>query len=297
VAPAPEASNDAVGALFARLMRFIGTTRELSMSRDPFPWAALERLVHEVADELTRSDDLFWLTHRALPAANADYLAVHQSRVAVIALRLACGLGYDGRRLRELGMATCLFDVGLWELPESVVRQADPLSPRTQDRYRSHPQLSAALVRRWGPPSEVIVDAVLQHHEREQGQGYPQGLKGAAVHPDAKIIGLADTYAALTAPPPPRLGRPAHEAIREIVRSQHRVFDPVLIKALLAETTLFPPGTPVRLSSGEIGRVVALNHHHPLRPRIEVMTKPPAAPHTIDLADAPFLYITGPVAT
>ena len=81
------------------------------------------------------------------------------------------------------------------------------------------------------------------------------------------------------------------------MRSQHRVFDPVLIKALLAETTLFPPGTPVRLSSGEIGRVVALNHHHPLRPRIEVMTKPPAAPHTIDLADAPFLYITGPVAT
>ena len=295
VAP-PETPNDAVGALFARLMRFIGTTRELSMSRDPFPWAALERLVQEAADELSRSDDLFWLAHRALSAANADYLALHQSRVAVMALRVASGLGYEGRRLGELGMAACLFDVGLWELPESVVRQADPLSPRAQDRYRSHPQLSAALVRRWGPPSEVIVEAVLQHHEREQGQGYPQALKGPAVHPDAKIIGLVDTYAALTAPPPPRLGRPAHEAIREIVRSRHRAFDPVLIKALLAETSLFPPGTLVRLSSGEIGRVITLNRDHPLRPRIEVLVKPPAAPHAIDLVEAPFLYITGPIA-
>jgi HD-GYP domain-containing protein (c-di-GMP phosphodiesterase class II) len=252
--------------------------------------------VQEAADQLVRSDNLFWFAHDAPSATNGDYLALHQARVAVMTLRLGRELGYDGRRLGELGMAACLFDVGLWELPDGVVRQADPLSPRAQDRYRSHPQLSAALVRRWGPPSDVIVEAVLEHHEREQGQGYPHGLKGPAVHPDAKIIGLADTYATLTAPPPPRLGRPAHEAIREIVRSRRRAFDPVLIKALVAETSLFPPGTLVRLSSGEIGRVVELNRQHPLRPRIEVRTKPPAAPHVIDLVEAPFVYITGPVA-
>jgi len=292
----PATPNDAVAALFGRLMRFIGTTRELSTSPDRFPWAALERLVQEAADALARSDDLFWLAHRALPSPNADYLALHQSRVAVMALRLGTGLGYQGRRLGELGMAACLIDVGLWELPESVVGQADPLSPRAQDRYRSHPRLSAALVRRWGPPSEVIVEAVLQHHEREQGQGYPQALKGPAVHPDAKIIGLADAYAALTVPPPPRPGRAPHDAIREIVRSRHRVFDPVLIKALLAETSLFPPGTLVRLSSGEIGRVIGLNRLHPLRPRVELLAKPPAVPRTIDLVDSPFVYITGPVS-
>jgi HD-GYP domain-containing protein (c-di-GMP phosphodiesterase class II) len=292
----PETANDAVGALFGRLVRFIGTTHELLTSRDPFPWAALERLVQEAADELVRSDDLFWLAHRALSPTNGDYLALHQARVAVMALRLGRGLGYEGRRLGELGMAACLFDVGLWELPDGVVRQADPLSPRAQDSYRSHPQLSAAIVRRWGPPSDVIVEAVLEHHEREQGQGYPQGLKGPAVHPDAKIIGLADTYATLTTPPPQRVGRPAHEAIREIVRSRSRAFDPVLIKALLAETSLFPPGTLVRLSSGEIGRVLELNRQHPLRPRIEVRATPPAVPHVIDLVDAPFVYITGPIA-
>jgi len=296
VAAPPEIPNDAVNALFGRLMRFIGTTRELSMSPDPFPWAALERLVQETADELTKSDDLFWLAHRPLPPANGDYLAFHQARVAVVALRMATSLGYAGRRLAEVGMASCLFDVGLWELPAAVVRQADPLSPREQDSYRSHPRLSAALVRRWGPPSDVIVDAVLQHHEREQGQGYPQGLKGPAIHPDAKIIALADTYAALTGPPPPRVGRPAHDAIREIVRSRHRAFDPVLIKALLGETSLFPPGTLVRLSSGEIGRVVALNRNHPLRPRIELLAKPPHAARVIDLVEMPFVYITGPVA-
>ena len=292
----PAAPLDAGEEMFSRLMRFIGTTRELIASADTFPWGALEHLLQEISVRLAQADDLFWIANRATLPPGVDYLAFHQARVAVLTLRLGAGLGYEPRRLTELGMAACLFDIGLWQIPETVMRQADPLSPREQDLYRSHPRLGAALLRRWSPPSEVIVDAVLQHHEREQGQGYPQELRGPAIHPDAKIIGLADTYASLTLPPVPRVGRPAHEAIREIVRSRHRAFDSVLIKALLHETSLFPPGTLVRVSSGEIGRVVALNRNHPLRPRIELLGRPSSVPRLVDLVEMPFLYITGPIA-
>jgi HD-GYP domain-containing protein (c-di-GMP phosphodiesterase class II) len=293
----PDATTDAAEELFARLARFLATAKELASSSDRFPWGALDRLLQEATATLARGDDLFWVAHRPVAPAGIEYLAFHQARVAVLALRLGGALGYEGRRLGELGMAACLADVGLWQMPATAARHTDPLSSQDHDLFRTHPRAGAALIRRWTPPSDVIVEAVAQHHEREQGQGYPQGLRGPAVHPDAKIVGLADTYAALTAPAPPRLGRPPHEAIREIVRSRHRAFDPVLIKALLGETSLFPPGTLVRVSSGEIGRVIAPNRKHPLRPRIELLVKASGMPRVLDLVEAPFVYITGPIAT
>lgn len=293
--PGPASMDEAAEALFTRLVSFVGAARELATSAERFPWAALDRLVGEIARAMETADDLFWIAHRPTPRPGVDYLAFHQARVAVLALRVGTGLGYHGRRLAELGMAACLFDVGLWEVPDRVARQVEPLSADEQALYRAHPQRGAALVRRWSPPSEVVATAVLQHHEREHGQGYPHGLRGPAVHPDARIIGLVDAYAALTAPPAPRVGRLPHDAIREMARSEPRAFDPVLVKALVSETSLFPPGTLVRVSSGEIGRVVVPNRQHPLRPRVELLAQWPAAPRVVDLMDAPYLYITGAI--
>jgi HD-GYP domain-containing protein (c-di-GMP phosphodiesterase class II) len=140
---------------------------------------------------------------------------------------------------------------------------------------------------------------VLEHHEREQGQGFPQGLTGSAVEPDAKVLGLADTYTGLTLPPTARPRLRPHEAVREIVKSRHEAFPSPLIKALLSEISVFPPGTVVRLNTEEIGRVVAVNRNHPLRPRVEIMADGKGlrlpAPKTVDLSESPFIYITGPV--
>lgn len=299
-APPPALERGADGddpeQLFTRLVQFGATVRARTASPEPFPWGTLDRLLGDVVAHLAASDALFWVAHGAAVPPGVEYLAVHHARVAVLALRLGQALGYQGRRLSELGMAAALFDVGLWQLPEAVVRQADPLSAAEQDLFRSHPRLGAALVRRWAPPSEVIPEAILQHHEREQGQGYPRGLRGPAIHPDAKILGLADAYAGLTGPPPPRAGKPPHLAVREVVRVRQRAFDPVLVKALVAEVSMFPPGTLVRLSTGEVGRVIGLNRHHPLRPRVELLVKPSGVTRTIDLVEMPFVYIVEAIA-
>jgi len=216
-----------------------------------------------------------------------------------MATRIGANSGYDRARLVALGSAGALIDVGLWQMPEGIVRRSDALAGDELAAFRSHPRLSAEAIRRWGSPDEHIARAVLEHHEREQGQGFPQGLTGAAVDPDAKILGLADLYASLTVPATSRPRLRPHEAVREIVKSRHEAFPTTLVKALLSEISVFPPGTVVRLNTDEIGRVVAVNRNHPLRPRVEIMADSKGhrlpAPKVIDLSEAPFLYITGPV--
>src|SRR6266571_4485085 len=296
----PEPPAESAEPLFAELQLFLARVREIIRTGDAFPWSELEHLIERCVVSLERSSELFWVANNTIALAGVDYLAFHQARVAALAIAIAASVGYDRPRRVQLGMAGCLIDVGLWQLPEGLSRRLDALSPEEQALYRSHPRLSVEWIRRWSPPSEGIVDAVLQHHEREQGQGFPQGLQGAASSQDAKILGLIDTYTGLTMPPPPRPRLRPHEAIRQIVRTKHELFPSVLVKALLSEISVFPPGTLVRLNTGEIGQVTAVNPKHPLRARLEVVSDSkgnvPVTRKTIDLSETPFLYITGAVS-
>ena len=297
--PAAPAASDEPAALLGALQELLLEVRGLVREPGPFPWSRLAALMERAIASLERSPDLFWAANNPAALPGVDYVAFHQSRVAVTALRIAANVGYDRRRLVTLGMAGCLIDVGLWQLPDALLRRVDALTGDEQTAYRSHPRLSADLVRRWGPPDDAIVQAVLEHHERENGQGFPHGLTGTAVEPDAKVLGLADTYTGLTLPPSARPRLRPHEAVREIVKSRNEAFPAPLIKALLSEISVFPPGTVVRLNTEEIGRVVAVNRNHPLRPRVEIMADSRGqrlpAPKTIDLSESPFIYITGPV--
>lgn len=300
-APAPTPDVDAAQEaedLFAQLHGFIARARELTRGAEPFPWVALGGHVDRVVASLDAGGALFWEAHRPVLPPGVDWVSYHQARVAVLALRVAVAAGYDRARLGALGLAGCLFDIGLWQLPDGLLRHHDALSGEELAQYRAHPRQGAQIVRRWGPPQDGLVEAIQQHHEREQGQGFPQGAAGAGIHPDAKLLGLLDTYASMTLPASGAPGVPPHEAVRELVRSKND-FPPALVKALLGELSVFPPGTMVRLNTGETGCVVAVNRNHPLRPRVEVYdAKGPrqGAPKIVDLSEAPFLYITGPVS-
>jgi HD-GYP domain-containing protein (c-di-GMP phosphodiesterase class II) len=295
-----ETPSESVEPLFSELQLFLARVRELIRTGDAFPWSEYEQIIDRGAVSLERSSELFWVANNTAALTGVDYLAFHQARVAVLSMSIGASVGYDRPRRVQLGMAGGLIDVGLWQAPETLLRRLDALSADEQTIYRSHPRLSVELIRRWSAPREGFVEAVLQHHEREQGQGFPQGLHGTAVSQDAKILGLIDTYTGLTMPPAPRPRLRPHEAIREIVRSKHEAFPSALVKALLSEISVFPPGTLVRLNTGEVGRVIAVNRNHPLRPRVEIVADGKGqrltSPKTTDLAEAPFLYITGAVA-
>ena len=298
-APVPAAGVGSAKSVFEDLHLFLtGVRTDLASGGTP-AWPDLVLVLQRVVASLEGSAELFWLANSPSVATGVDYLVAHQGRVAIIAARIGLNVGYDRARAVTLAMAGALIDVSLWQAPDGLLRRLDAMSAEEQVVYRAHPQRSAAILGAWGVPAE-IAESVLQHHEREQGQGFPQRLTGNSIGHDAKILGLVDAYTGLTLPSSRRPGLRPHEAIREIVRSKNESFSPALIKALLSEISVFPPGTLVRLNTGEVGQVTAVNRNHPLRPRVDVVSDSkgnrPMTPKTIDLSETPFLYITGPVA-
>jgi hypothetical protein len=296
---ASEGPAESPEPLFGELQQLVLHAHEVLRGHAAFPWSRLAALVDRAITALSRSADLFWVANNPAAPPGVDYVAFHQARVCIMALRIGVGVGCERARLTSLGQAAALFDVGLWQMPDAILTKGDALTGEELALWRSHPRLSAEIVRRWDPPDEHIAQTILEHHERDQGQGFPQGLHGPAIDPDAKVIGLVDTYTALTVPPPPRPRLRPHEAIREIVKTRNDQFPATLIKALLSEISVFPPGTVVRLNTDEVGRVIAVNRNHPLRPKVEVVADGKGqrlpAPKVIDLSEAPFLYITGPI--
>jgi HD-GYP domain-containing protein (c-di-GMP phosphodiesterase class II) len=283
---------DTLEAFIARLQVF-ATTGAVGPGV-AFPWAEVERLVARVVVELETSSSLVSIAGRRAASPDVDYLAFHHARVAVMAIRVGANLGWARHDLVALGIAGCLIDFGLLGISDTTLRAAQAASSSAV--FGDHPRRGAALVRSWNAPYPSIVDAVLQHHEREQGQGYPVGLVSAAIHPHAEVLGLVDQYTRLTAPPAGQSPRPPHRVIRDIVRFRDDAFPADVVKALLIEVSIFPPGTTVRLNTGETGRVLEINRHQPLRPRVAVTTdakgRPLPRPRELDLSSMPFLFIT-----
>jgi HD-GYP domain-containing protein (c-di-GMP phosphodiesterase class II) len=149
----PEMPAESAEPLFTETQLFVARVREIMRTGDAFPWAELERLVERCAASLERSGELFWVANNAAAPAGVDYLAVHQARVAILAIAIGASVGYQRAPRVQLGMAGCLIDIGLWQLPESLLRRLDALAPEEQAPYRSHPRLSVEWIRRWSAPS------------------------------------------------------------------------------------------------------------------------------------------------
>src|SRR2546426_740814 len=135
--PAIEAPAESAEALYGEIQQFVAGVRDLVNDGSiAFPWADLERLIARAVASLERSGELFWVANNPAAPPGIDYLAFHQAQVAVLSIRIGADIGYDRRRLVLLGMAGCLLDVGLWQLPGSVLRRLDAPTPAEQAQYR-----------------------------------------------------------------------------------------------------------------------------------------------------------------
>jgi HD-GYP domain-containing protein (c-di-GMP phosphodiesterase class II) len=160
----------------------------------------------------------------------------HSERVAMASLRLGRRIGLSSSQLHSLHLAALLHDCGKLALDPKVLNKHNPLNEEEWAQIKTHPRRGESLLLRL-PFVRDALPGVRFHHERWDGSGYPDGLKGEEIPLAARIIGLCDAFDAMTQM------RPYHapmsiEFARDIVRKESGShFDPMLVSAFLAPKT------------------------------------------------------------
>jgi response regulator RpfG family c-di-GMP phosphodiesterase len=155
------------------------------------------------------------------------YTAGHQRRVAEIAVAIGTDFGFDAQRLEGLRVAGFLHDVGKMKIPADILSKPGKLSPAEFQLVQGHAQASYDVLKEVEFPWPVA-EVALQHHERVDGSGYPQGLKGDAIRIEARIIAVADVVEAMSSHRPYRPGFGIAAALAEIQRGRGSAYDPAV---------------------------------------------------------------------
>ncbi len=156
----------------------------------------------------------------------------HSDRVSKYAVMLGRKLGLDGRALEQLKYAGYLHDVGKIGIPDSLLGKTTRLSTEEWKLMRKHPIVSARIL----DPVRIapaVKAAVRHHHERYDGRGYPDGLAGASIPLEARIMAVADSFEAMTSDRPYRTALTEPEAVNELRRCAGAQFDPACVDAFI----------------------------------------------------------------
>jgi HD-GYP domain-containing protein (c-di-GMP phosphodiesterase class II) len=205
---------------------------DLNLARQMADQVAVALANSNLIEELNR---LNWGTLKALARtvdAKSSWTAGHSERVADIALKIGKSLGLDTSSLINLQRAAFLHDIGKIGVPVAVLDKPGKLSHEEFNLIKAHPQIGRRILEPIKAYDEII-PMVVEHHERFDGKGYPDGIKGSSISLGARILAVADVYDALKSDRPYRDGMPFEQVIEIIKQEAGRQFDPVIVNAFL----------------------------------------------------------------
>lgn len=230
---------------------------------------------------------------------NMDQVASNMVNVGIYSIKLGVGLKFSKEKLIALGVAGLLHDLGMFLAPEKVLTKEDKLSDQEFAEIKKHPIQGYNIIKQLGDKYIWLAEVLLQEHEREGGQGYPEGLKGDAIKEYAKIVGLADVFEGLTHKRPQRERMLPYDATKKILAEAKGLYDVNIVKVLLQKLGCFPLESYVKLSSNAIAKVVDVNERFPLRPTVEIIFDPHGNrvqdKKTVKLQENTLVHITGSV--
>ena len=174
------------------------------------------------------------------------YTAVHQERVAHLSAAMAQEMGFSPHRVRGIHVAALVHDIGKLCIPSEVLCKPGGLSGPEFAILKEHPRVGYELLRNLNFPWPVA-EIVLQHHERLDGSGYPLGLKGDQILPEARILAVADVVEAIISHRPYREAKGREKAVEEITRNVGKLYDATAVAACLkvihkGKVIMGPPG-------------------------------------------------------
>ncbi len=249
----------------------------------------IEVLLDDIFNQLVLGDSI--LDNIYVRERGEYYLPYHITNVMVLSSVIGLNMGFNKSRLNHLGLAAIFYDIGMDPLRE-IAGQPRQLTEEELVLIKTHISKSLKVVDRIPAINDLVKETIRMHHERFSGKGYPRGIKSENINPYAKIIGLADTYEALTNSRPYRQGMSAHKAIRFLLAGAKDYFDPDVLKVFINKMSVYPIGSIVRLDTQELAKVISVEPGSPLRPVVMIIrdasNEPPKENIIIDLSNQDF---------
>lgn len=196
-----------------------------------------------------------------------EYTFKHSVDVATMSMIVSRQYGFSDEQVYEIGISGLLHDIGKSRIPSEILNKAGKLTDEEFGLIKQHSLFGYQILKDKADLSDAIKMGVLQHHEKINGSGYPMGVDGDKIHIFAKIISVADIYDALVTERPYKKAFSPRAAV-EMIMAMTGELDMKVMQSFLESVILYPVGTNVELSNGEIAKVVANNPRYVLRPTV-----------------------------
>lgn len=161
---------------------------------------------------------------------HSDYLYGHSVNVCVIAVKIGIKMGYNLSKLSDLAIGTLFHDIGMTQIPLSILNKTTPLSQGDLEQIRKHPENGFKMLKDVQGISAVAANVAYQHHERFNGSGYPRGLSGKNILEFSRIVAVADVFDALTTEKVYRHAISSQDALVCIKAKAGSEFDPEIVE-------------------------------------------------------------------
>ena len=229
----------------------------------------LKQNVTDTVESIVRNPDaMMWLTRLKTKDIHSSS---HSVNTCILSVTFGRYIGLPKNELEKLAVSALMHDIGKLQIPTEVLNKPGKLTDNEKKIIRQHPISSRNLLMSAGNYFLPAVDVAYGHHERLDGTGYPRGLSSTHISPFARILAIVDTYESMTSEQVYREELTPFETLKFINSNKATKFDAQLVKLFIKLIGVFPIGSIIELTSGEIGIVITSNRDDNLRPKILIM--------------------------
>ena len=199
-----------------------------------------------------------------------EYTYYHSINVSLLSIVIGKWLKLSKQDIKNLAMAGLLHDIGKTKISPYILNKPGKLTDEEFEEMKKHSEYGYNIVKEMEDIPEEVAAAILTHHEKEDGSGYPGGLTGDQLNIYSKIITVSDIFDAMTARRPYKSNDTPFKVFELMQHGSFGILDPVVLNTFLKNITNYYIGSTVRLNTGEIGEVVFMNKMDFSRPVVLV---------------------------
>lgn len=226
----------------------------------------VRKLVLPLVDLTVTKKELISLHHYC---TKNEYIYYHAVAVSVLCAAVGKKMKLSRGEIIQLGIAGLLADAGMAKLPFNVFEKSGPITLQEFEEVKKHPILGYKLLEDVPGFSKGVLIAILQHHEREDGSGYPMSIKGDKIHLFSKIIAICDIYHAMTSERAYKSKQSPFIVIESLKKDNFGKIDPIILNHFIETMFDLSIGKKVLLNNGETGKIVYIDENEITRPIIE----------------------------